>query len=331
VAATGKDTTLQGATPLDPRAWQNRGCRLNQTCNSKPAARSAGLEALKRKFALGEANRIGGGDEADVYAIGADRLVKVYGASADRAMIARRNQFYAGLDRSIAGFATPQILESGECDGTVYTVERRIPGASLAQMLLRMEGAARERALLAYTKTAAEIRRLPCVQDGFGEVLASDPIRRPSWDAFLLARAGECLARNMGRLVGTVEHPERPLRRLEELAARRSGIAAKLVHGDYYPDNVLVDSTGDVTGVIDFGTLTVAGDPDMDLAGAVLYLLGMAGVTARDKQVVEESARSLGLTDQAVALYRLYYAFRFLGTDRDVVFRWCLDALRAAI
>jgi aminoglycoside phosphotransferase len=287
-------------------------------------------ETLRRKFGLREANRIGGGDEADVYAIGGSRVVKVYRPCANRAMIARRNQFYAKLDRSVAGFAIPEILESGECDGAVYTVERRIPGISLAQALLRIEGACRERALHTYAKTASAIRMLPFVQDAFGEVLASDPIRRPSWGAFLLARAGECLARNISRLAGTVDHPERALDRLQQLAVDRSDVAPKLVHGDYYPSNVLVDAAGEVTGVIDFGTLTVAGDPDMDLAGAVLYLLGMSGVTARDKQIALEATRRLGLTDEVLALYRLYYAFRFLGEQREAVFRWCVETLRSA-
>jgi aminoglycoside phosphotransferase (APT) family kinase protein len=39
-----------------------------------------------------------------------------------------------------------------------------------------------------------------------------------------------------------------------------------LVHGDYFPEDVMVADDGCVCGVIDFGALTPIGDADLDLA-----------------------------------------------------------------
>ncbi|MDQ3700184.1 MAG: phosphotransferase [Chloroflexota bacterium] len=50
---------------------------------------------------------------------------------------------------------------------------------------------------------------------------------------------------------------------------------AKLVHGDYFAENVFVEQAGAgwrVSGVIDFSDLTLPGDPRLDLTSAVLFL-----------------------------------------------------------
>jgi aminoglycoside phosphotransferase (APT) family kinase protein len=52
-----------------------------------------------------------------------------------------------------------------------------------------------------------------------------------------------------------------------------------LIHGDYFPENVMVAADGCDCGIIDFGALTLIGDADLDLACAVLNLTGMVGVT----------------------------------------------------
>ncbi|WP_367669707.1 phosphotransferase [Streptomyces sp. DT2A-34] len=43
-----------------------------------------------------------------------------------------------------------------------------------------------------------------------------------------------------------------------------------VVHGDLYPDNLLL-AGGSVSAVVDFGTFTMTGDPFYDVAGACIY------------------------------------------------------------
>jgi aminoglycoside phosphotransferase (APT) family kinase protein len=120
------------------------------------------------------------------------------------------------------------------------------------------------------------------------------------------------------------------LRQLEGLLAQCPCSRPELVHGDYYPANVMIDSDGHVTGLIDFGALTVMGDPRMDAAGAVLYLAGMGGVTTEDKRIVLDCVKEHGINEAVLALYRIFYAFRLLATDREDVLRWCVETLRWA-
>ena len=290
----------------------------------------AAVARLLREHALGAADRLGEGEEAEVYALGLDRVLRVQKRSADRALAGRRHAFYAALDRARAAFEVPRVLKVGETDEVCWSVERRIAGTSMADLLPRLEGQTRRRALLAYADAAAAVRVLGYEQTGYGEVLATAPIRSDTWAGFVLARAGACLMANQSRLVGLVERPDRALERLGTLLAAPGDGRPELVHGDFYPANVMACEDGAVSGVIDFGPLTVVGDAAMDLAGAVLYLTGMAGITVQDRQVVQERAREHGLDDSDLEVCRLLLAFRFLDTSRDGLFRWCVDAIRQA-
>lgn len=117
---------------------------------------------------------------------------------------------------------------------------------------------------------------------------------------------------------------------MERLPAKRPIAEPRLVHGDDDPANVMVDMQGCVVGVVDFSGLTLSGDPRLDAAASVLHLTGLDGSAASDQQLVLAHLRDRGLTDDDLALYRLFYAFRVLDTPRAGLLRWCLDTIRAA-
>ena len=129
---------------------------------------------------LGAADRLGEGDEAVVYALGPERVLRVQKKRADSALACRRCAFYAALDRTRIAFEVPSILEVGETDGVCWSVERRVAGLCLADALPRFEEPIRRRALLAYADAAAAVRRLGYAQAGYGEVLAAPAIRSDS-------------------------------------------------------------------------------------------------------------------------------------------------------
>jgi hypothetical protein len=55
-------------------------------------------------------------------------------------------------------------------------------------------------------------------------------------------------------------------------------------------------------------------------------------VTPEDRRIALKRAEALGLTRDTLDLYRLYYAFRFLGAlrENDGLFRWCARTIREA-
>lgn len=106
------------------------------------------------------------------------------------------------------------------------------------------------------------------------------------------------------------------------------------MHDDYFPGNVLVDERGDVTAVIDFNPLTVAGDPRLDLISALIFLEVDDGYEPADtpfaRRLLEErhGPPLLALED----IYRTYYSLFFSHTkDTDpLLYRWCVANLTRA-
>jgi aminoglycoside phosphotransferase (APT) family kinase protein len=275
---------------------------------------------------------LGSGQESDVFGIDARRVLRLYQHPTDQQYLRRLANFYARLDRREATFMVPEIIEFGERDGIAYAVEVRVSGIDLAKALSRVQGEERFRAIRNYVDAAAAIRSLKHPQVQYGEVIAISPICCQTWPEFVVARAAHCLDEHRHLLAGVVERPERGVGALKAAFASRAAISPSLVHGDYFPENVMVTNDGRVCGVIDFGALTLIGDAELDLAGAVLNLTGMAGVTPEDRGIALQQAEALGLTRQTLDLYRLYYAFRFLGAVRetDGLFRWCARTIREA-
>jgi aminoglycoside phosphotransferase (APT) family kinase protein len=100
-----------------------------------------------------------------------------------------------------------------------------------------------------------------------------------------------------------------------------------LVHGDYFPGNVLVGPDLKVTAVLDFGLYTVVGDPVLDLAVAYQTLELIAETTAQDARFVR---------DEIVARHgeAIVPSLRFMADPANGkppyprMFRWAVSMLR---
>jgi aminoglycoside phosphotransferase (APT) family kinase protein len=295
-------------------------------------AQAVAVTRLLADFGLADRPPLGSGQEADIYGLDDQRVLRIYRLPMDAAHLERMAGFYGELERGAAAFATPSVLDWGVRNGVSFSVERRIGGVSLASALGRLAGEVRRHALRSYVEAAAAIAGLGHPQRAFGEVLADPPIRAGAWADFILARAGAELNQHRGLLEGRIAQPDRAIEALGAMLKAQGAVEPRLVHGDFYPENILIGESGEATGIIDFGGLTLIGDAQLDLACAVFFLTGMASVTADDRALVLGHALGLGLKAQSLALYRLYYAFRFLGARRenDGLLRWCATTIDAA-
>ena len=287
-------------------------------------------DRIPERFRTDVVRRIGHGGEATVYELTAGRALRVYhGEPHGAGEIAA---FYRAIAQGKTSFALPQILEQGEDDGMRYSLDRLIPGRPLHDLMPLLAGDERARALASYTDAAFEIASLPLLRDEFGEFLRDDDsIRAPTWSEYLLARmhrslqASPWLQVDVPALDGVVGELETRIRALSP--ARKA-----LVHGDYFPGNVLMSDDLTVSGVIDFGPLTVIGDPWLDLASAVIFLeVVRPGYTPADTEVVCERlvARAGAEIEDAITLYRGWYAIRFspYRDDDPDLYAWCVESL----
>lgn len=287
-------------------------------------------ERIPERFRADIVRRIGHGGEATVYELTGGRALRIYhGKPHGSKEIAA---FYRAIAHEKTPFALPQILEQGEDDGVFYSIDRLIPGRPLHELMPQLAGDERAQALASYTDAAFEIASLPLVRDEYGEFMRDDDsIRAATWSEYLLARmrrslqASPWLHDDVPALDAVVEELTKRIRALKP--ARKA-----LVHGDYFPGNVLMSDGLTVAGVIDFGPLTVIGDPWLDLSSAVIFLeVTRPGYTPADTEFVSERLVARVGTEilDAITTYRGWYAIRFspYRDDDPSLYAWCVDSL----
>ncbi len=293
-------------------------------------------DAVLRRFGVEPEDKIGHGGDATVYALDSERVLRVL--HSPRSPIARIASFYAELAGQDPGFALPRVFEHGEIDGTAYSIDRRISGRPLIDILPELSGERRRKALDAYLDGAEAIGALSFERPLYGEILADPPLQRPTWTAFLLDRADAALGTSTGYFADDVPDLDQVLAAVKRrIAALPAQPEPKLVHGDYFPGNVMIGDDLALSGVIDFGTLTVIGDPVMDVASAIVFI-EVARKTVDLADVTYLTARALGKRSdgfiESIRAYREYYALRlapYAKTGDPRLYAWCVRSLREAL
>jgi aminoglycoside phosphotransferase (APT) family kinase protein len=276
--------------------------------------------------------RIGHGGEATVYELTGGRALRVFHRKPHATADLRA--FYDQIAAAPVSFALPQIIEQGEDDGIAYSVDRLLDGRPLDALLPQLSGNERQRALLSYTDAAFEIASLPVARDQYGEFLRDDDaIARASWSDYLLARMQRSL-RASAWLATHVERLDLLVAALAERIRALPPARKALVHGDYFPGNVLIAADQTVAAVIDFGPMTVIGDPSLDLVSALIFLEVVPGNTPADTEfgrarLVDPAGASIL---EAITTYRAWYAVRFAPyrNDDPNLYAWCVASLQQA-
>ena len=291
-------------------------------------------DGILAKFSLSERDLIGEGGESRVYALGPDRVLRVpQSRHFARLGKARQKAFLA----RIAGrfpFATPEILEIGP--GEAWTIEKRLPGRPMLALLRDLDGKRRAIALRSYAVAVGALGAVELPYLPYGHILAPDPVRASGWQTFAARSLAGFVARNRATIAGEIGDPD-------TLAAKAAAMIADLpdqprkglVHGDYFPGNILLDDDLAVAAVIDFGVYVVAGDRQLDFAAAYLTLEMNDECQPEDAQLVravliERHGEALAL---AFRFYRAYLAFSMADPANAAppyprLYDWSLTQLR---
>ena len=281
---------------------------------------------------------LGHGGEAHVFALDEERVLRVHrntDVRATAAYIRRIGALYDELARGDVPFALPQVLEVHEGD-VAWSIERRLPGRPLDELLGFLDGSGRRQAIEGYVNGAAAFAALgppPGFGEGYGELFTEEALRAERWGDLLAARLQLQLERGAAVLHRLVPDLDRAAARILASAREEGSEGRTLVHGDYFPGNVLLGDDLRVASVLDLGWLTVVGDPTHDVRSAVAFW----GVRpwARpgdDEALLGAAARHLG-TEAATMIERTrrfeQLRFAFVAEDPHL-HAWCVEGLRRA-
>ena len=209
------------------------------------------------------------GTEGAIYRLGDGTVAKVWGHH-DVEELARMRLFYQDVAAAGPPFATPEILSVETVRGTAVTVERELPGVQLRKLLSpddRQVPPEAEECLLTVLRELAAIegtapmRRLPVL----GEKAALWEGHR-DFVTGLVALVERRVPAHAGLFRRRVRGFDRTYERLLGRLAALQVSGHSVIHGDLFPENILVDQDLRPTAVLDFGFLSTAGDPRFDAA-----------------------------------------------------------------
>jgi len=231
-------------------------------------------EQILNHFAIKPRDLLAVGSEAEVYALGQDQVLKLY-ADKERwqdFQILRR--FYAGLSFDITSntaIKTPLINDIFVFQDHLVVIEQRIVGRSYQNLIEASKN----------SKNRSDFLRW--VKKYFIAIKCLENIKVSWWpsEAYLLLDKKQYSLRSQGTWcdflikliqkkikvlapVWQVPKVDILLKALQRLKFEK----LSLVHGDIWPGNVLFSNDFEVSGVIDFGMLSMLGDAQFDVAVA---------------------------------------------------------------
>lgn len=265
--------------------------------------------------------RLGSGGEATVYTLDAHRVLRIFrgdpgDGGAELADVYRR---WATDSRTTQlGFALPTVLDDGFTHDLHWQILRRIPGTEVGKLLRVAPADRRHELLTAYLHGSTKVGDIDTAAT-YGTLLGGDTY--PTWANCLRARLLVPSRELRDQLADSVPGFTDTVARFDAAIDHLYDGPARLVHVDYFPGNVMAaDSPADshadgyrVTGVLDFASHSVFGDPLLDITGAVLMADMGTDVTSAEQSALAREAAKLvgGRFADVLETYRVFYALYY--------------------
>jgi len=292
---------------------------------------------LLARFGTGRDQLLGSGGESEVFALDHERVLRLYrgGHKAPQHTAAQLRSLYDGWRGIDIGIELPMIMDMGEHNGRLYTVDRSFSGRNYSTWLRHADMAQRRPALISFLDATERLQQLPSPVPGFARLIGDGaPGQFATLGELLTRMLWGPLQTSRARLERDVPGVSDVWNRLHAELAQRS-VAPALVHGDVCPPNAYISQGAQgpvVTGIGDFSPHTLNADPLMDVAGAVIFLElepyadAPADAAWLEAVAVERHGRDIvGWID----VYRRYYGFYFSNAYEvdPSLYAWCLRQL----
>lgn len=293
---------------------------------------------LLRKYRVSPDDRLSGGMEADVYACGPEAVLKLYAGATSFADLCTLRDFYAALERRLVPYALPYIHTVAQEEGFVVTIEQRLPGVRLSAVLPALTTAQMDVQMQRYLSAALALGQLSAPPT-LERYKLFDPHHLSNrsdgdWRQFLKRYLAHKLAQVGANLVRDVPRFAARLQTLYTLLDQPYSGVERLIHGDFFPGNLLVNEQYTITALLDFGLLTMYGDPLFDIATGWVFFDMYDELKAKAREhylaiVLERLGEQVrGKLYCYVLIYSILSANTYAAQDRtDGHYRWCVANL----
>jgi Ser/Thr protein kinase RdoA (MazF antagonist) len=295
---------------------------------------------ILERYGVSPDAKLSSGMEAEVYACGPETVLKLYPGTVRLADLLTLQRFYDALDRALVPYALPRIHTVAEHGPWLVALEQRLPGVPMSTLLPGLAPAELDQMMRRTLDAALALGRLSFPPD-YDRYALFDPGRLSvradgDWHRFLARALEHKLPQVAPYLSRDVSKFEAKVGCLQSILETPYTGALGLVHGDFFPGNLLVDAKGRITALLDFGLLTMRGDPFFDVAtGWVFYDMYdelRAHVRARYLSLILDRLGECVRLKlyRYVLYYSIFSANTYSSTCSDGHYGWCVENLNHA-
>jgi aminoglycoside phosphotransferase (APT) family kinase protein len=281
----------------------------------------AGLVSVLLHLGVHPEGLLGHGGEAWVYSLDERHVVRVLHEGGTRDQLHRNQELVEEISAHLPRIALPCVLEVGEWNGRIYSIERRLPGSSVLESLDSVSGSARDRLIEAHLEAAASLSEAQLgARDYFGDLAEAEPVRAPTWRSYLEAKAKANLA--AGGFSAQIDASQ-----LAEALPEPDIVG--FVHLDAFAGNMMTDGER-ITAVLDIGPSCVRGDTRFNALAAVVYLeapVTTPNATLRDRQVALNWVDAQGFRDLLEPVRAWLASYWSFEVDNPKIRSWVRSVL----
>jgi hypothetical protein len=251
------------------------------------------------------------GMQGAVFRLGGEQVAKIW-FHAGESELRTLGELYAALDGRLP-YRTPRLLDLRRPGQYWVTIEEELPGVPLHTVAPQFGDAGWERMrdcvvevveAVAQVEAPAVLRRTTVLDE-------PDPFRPEgvSWIEALSGLVRRRVARFGDQLSPVIDDFETKIANLLGLLADLKEPETRLVHGDVTAGNILVDENLRPVTLLDFGLLTMPGDPVFE-AAATATVIDLWSPRAREIEAAfdTEFAARLGYDTEHLLIYRCAYS-----------------------
>jgi aminoglycoside phosphotransferase len=258
-----------------------------------------------------DSEKIAIGMQGAVFRLGDEKIGKIW-FHAGEDNLRRLGRLFSSLDGRLP-FHSPRLLELHRPGRWWVTIEAELPGVPLHTVAPDFGSPDWARARDCVVEVLRELAQVdaPAVLHQMTVLDESQPFRP---DGVSWARAlSELVVRRVeafgDQLRAVVDDFDAKIAKLLRLLAATKEPELRLVHGDVTAANILVDQQLRPVTVLDFGMLTMAGDPTFDAAAAgSLYRLWSPEIRQVEAAFDAALVTSLGYDAEQLLLYRCVHS-----------------------
>ncbi len=294
-------------------------------------------QAVLEHYGVLPSTMLSSGMEADVYAYEVNKVLKIYNGTTSVQKIEILKTFYDLLDNDVIPYALPKIYSYSQEGQIVVTIEKRLQGKPLSSVLHVVNEYQLEQIMGKYLEALFALQKMTTL-DGFDRFKLFDDENISQrllgdWHSFLMRYLEHKCAGVSKCLENDVIRYEIKLEKLRSILTEPYLGKYALIHGDFFPGNLLIDETHQVTALLDFGLFTMYGDPLFDLAtGWVFFdMYDELKANIRERLLMillkELGESALGKLHLYVLLYSIFSANQYAPECDDGHYAWCVRNL----